>query len=160
LSEEDGLAHLIRRYLGGFGPALAADISSWAGVPVTRLRPVVERMTLRRFRDGDGGELVDLPRQPIPDPDVVAPIRFLPTWDATLLVHARRTGILPEEYRTAVFNTRNPQSLTTFLVDGAVAGAWRYQGEKVHLEPFAPIPRRYLRELKEEATGLTRFLSS
>jgi hypothetical protein len=160
LSEEDGLAHLIRRYLGGFGPASAADISSWAGVPVTRLKPVVERMTLRRFRDGDGGELVDLPRQPIPDPDVVPPIRFLPTWDATLLVHARRTGILPEGYRTTVFNTRNPQSLTTFLVDGAVAGAWRYQGGKVDLEPFAPIPRRYLRELKEEATGLTRFLSS
>ena len=40
-------------------------------------------------------ELVDLPRLALPDPDTPAPPRFLPTWDATLLVHARRTGILP-----------------------------------------------------------------
>jgi len=43
-------------------------------------------------------------------------------WDANLLVHARRSGILPEPYRPRIFNTRTPHSFPTFLVDGAVAG--------------------------------------
>ncbi len=158
VTEEEGLQHLVRRYLGGFGPAAIADISSWGGVPITTLRPVIDRMALRRFRDAEGGELLDLPRQPLPEPTSAAPPRFLPTWDATLLAHARRTQILPEEYRTVIFNTKNPQSLTTFLLDGAVAGIWRHDGAKVHLEPFAPIPRAYRRELEEEASRLSAFL--
>jgi hypothetical protein len=89
----------------------------------------------------------------------VAPVRFLPTWDATLLVHARRTQILPEEYRSIVFSTKNPQSVGTFLVDGAVAGAWRHEPGKVRLEPFAPLPRPARREVDQESDRLAAFLA-
>ena len=41
------------------------------------------------FGTEDGAELLDLPRLPIADPATPAPVRFLPVWDATLLVHAR-----------------------------------------------------------------------
>lgn len=159
ITEEEGLEHLVRRYLGGFGPATVGDISSWGGVPINTLKPVIERMALRRFRDATDGELVDLARQPIPSPETPAPVRFLPTWDATLLAHARRTQILPEQYRSTIFNTKNPQSLTTFLVDGAVAGIWRLVGDRVRLETFAPVPRVARRELEEEAARLAAFLS-
>ena len=121
-TEEEGIEHLVRRYLGGFGPASKNDLSSWCKVPLAKLAPVLERMPLRRFRDEQGKELLDLPRAPLPDPETPAPVRFLPTWDAVLLVHARRTGILPEEYRPRVFSTKTPHSVGTFLVDGAVAG--------------------------------------
>jgi hypothetical protein len=159
VTESAGLEHLVRRYLGGFGPAATGEIADWGGVPLTTLIPVIERMGLRRFRDSRGSELVDLPRQPIPDGDTPAPARFLPTWDATLLVHARRTQILPEEYRSAIFNTKNPRSVTTFLVDGVVAGAWRLEGGSIRLEPFAPLPRVARRALEEEASRLAVFLS-
>lgn len=159
VSEAEGLEHLVRRYLGGFGPATINDVSLWAGVPITTLKPVIEAMSLRRFRDREDEELLDLPRQPIPEAGVPAPVRFLPTWDATLLVHARRTQILPEEYRSAVFNNKNPHSVPTFLVDGAVAGSWRHEGGKVRLHPFAPLPRGIRRELEEEAKRLALFLS-
>ncbi len=91
-----------------------------------RSTPALERLRLRRFRDERGGELIDLPRAPLPPADTPAPVRFLPWWDAVLLVHARRTGVMPEEYRPIVFSTKNPPSVPTFLVDGRVAGAWRY----------------------------------
>ena len=55
-------------------------------------------------------------------------MRFLPTWDAVLLAHARRALILPEEHRPKIFHTKMPQSIGTFLVDGAVAGTWRPDG--------------------------------
>jgi hypothetical protein len=156
-TESEGQEHLVRRYLGGFGPAPLRDLADWAGLPVTTLRPVVERLELRRFRDEQGAELFDLPRAPLPDPDTPAPVRFLPTWDATLLAQARRTQILPERYRPRVFNTKTPHSLGTFLVDGAVAGTWRYEKGRVLLDPFDRIPRVSQSELEEEAERLAEF---
>ena len=153
----EGLEHLVRRYLGGFGPASVQDTASWAGLPVTTVRPVLERLGVRRFRDEQGQELFDLQRAPLPHPEAPAPPRFLPTWDATLLVHARRTQILPERYRSLVFNTKTPHSVPTFLVDGAVAGSWRYERGRVRLEPFDTLPRQARRELDEETERLEAF---
>jgi DNA glycosylase AlkZ-like len=159
VTEQEGAAHLVRRYLGGFGPASLDDVASWAGVPVTTLRPALERLELRRFFDEEERELLDLPGARLPSPDTPAPVRFLPTWDAILLVHARRTGVLPEEYRPVVFNDKNPPSVPTFLVDGRVAGAWRHTEGRIELEPYERLSRATWRELRREAARLARFLS-
>jgi hypothetical protein len=155
----EGLTLLVRRYLAAFGPAPKVDVADWAGVPVADIDAALARLNLRRFRDERDKELVDLPRAPLPDPDTPAPPRFLPVWDATLLVHARRTGILPEEYRPLVFNVKTPHSVNTFLVDGRVAGTWRYEKGKVKLEPLAPLPPNARRELDDEAKRLAAFHS-
>jgi hypothetical protein len=118
---------------------------------------VIERAKLRRFAAEDGAELLDLPRAPLPDPETPAPVRFLPTWDATLLVHARRTGILPEEHRPKVFNTKTPQSVSTFLVDGRVAGTWRYEKGKVKTEPFGRLDSAAKREVRQEGERLAEL---
>jgi len=127
LSQDHALEHLVRRYLGAFGPATASDVADWAGLKVAAIVPTLARLKLRRLLDEQGRELVDLPRAPLPHPDTPAPVRFLPTWDATLLVHCRGTAILPEEYRPRIFHVKAPHSFSTFLVDGAVAGTWRYE---------------------------------
>jgi Winged helix DNA-binding domain len=157
LSVEQAREHLVRRYLTGFGPAGRNDVADWAGLPPREIAPAVESLNLRRFQSEDGEELLDLPRAPLPDPDTPAPVRFLPTWDATLLVHARRTGILPEEHRPHVFNVKTPHSVSTFLVDGAVAGTWRYDQGRIELEPFGRLDRGTLRELRDEAERLAAF---
>jgi hypothetical protein len=84
-------------------------------------------------------------------------VRFLPVWDATLLVHARRTQILPEERRPHVFNARTPHSVNTFLFDGAVAGTWRFERGRVETEPFTRLDRAKQRALREEAERLAAF---
>jgi hypothetical protein len=81
-------------------------------------------------------------------------VRFLPTWDAMLLVHARRKGVLAEVHRPLVFNTRTPHSVNTFLVDGAVAGTWRYEKDRIQVEPFEPLTPSVRREVDEEAVRL------
>jgi hypothetical protein len=160
--EQAGLELLLRRYLGGFGPARLADAANWAGVDVPKMKAAAERMTLRRFRDEDGRELVDLPGAPLPDASTPTPIRLLPTWDATLLVHCRRARILPEEYRPLVFSTKVPHSVGTILVDGAVAGSWRAEasGGKAVLRytVFERISPAAERDLREEAAALVRFV--
>ena len=74
-----------------------------------------------------------------------------------LLVHARRTQVLPERYRDFVFDAKTPHSMSTFLVDGAVAGWWRHDGARIRLEPFEPLPRAVRRELEDESRGLAAF---
>jgi hypothetical protein len=153
----EALDVLIRRYLSGFGPATKNEIASWAGLPPKEIAPALGRLQLRTFRDEGGKNLVDLPRAPLPDRETPAPPRFLPTWDATLLAHARRTQILPEKYRARVFHVKVPQSVSTFLIDGQVAGTWRYEKDRVKVEPFHKLDRATRRELDEEAQRLAAF---
>lgn len=158
-SEGAGLELLLRRHLAAFGPSTLGDAARWAGVPVAAMLATAERIQLRRFRAEDDAELVDLPRARLPDPATPAPVRFLPTWDAILLAHARATGLLADEHRSLVFHTKNPQSVTTFLVDGAVAGTWRQEGERVVVDPFEPLPRPMRRQVAEEAERIAAFLA-
>jgi hypothetical protein len=145
--------HLVRRYLAGFGPASAKDIASFTGLPPLEVAAVLDRLELRRF----DGPLFDLPRASLPDPDTPAPPRFLPTWDATLLVHARRTGLLPEEHRAKIFGIKTPHSFPTFLVDGQVAGTWRYERGRIELAPFGRLDAADRRALKEEEERLAEL---
>jgi DNA glycosylase AlkZ-like len=155
--ERVALEHLIRRYLGGFGPAGPKDIAAFTGVPVPALAPALGRMRLRSFRDENGKELLDVPGAPLPPADTPAPVRFLPTWDAMLLVHARRAGILNEAYRKIIFSTKVPSSFPTFLVDGRVAGTWKYVDGGVTLDPFEPLSKPTRRALDDEAERLAAF---
>ena len=157
IEPDEALAHLVRRYLAAFGPASREDVAQWAGTTTRALVPALDRLALRRFRDEQGGELLDLPRAPLPGPERPAPVRFLPTWDAALLVHARRTGVLPEEYRSLIFPTKVPQSVGTFLVDGAVAGTWRFTVDRVRWESFARLDRATRAEVDDEAARLAAF---
>jgi Winged helix DNA-binding domain len=154
VTADEGLLLLIRRYLQGFGPGAPREIADWAGLKVQRVNEALERLELRHFRDETGGLLVDLPRAPLPSADTPAPARFLPTWDATLLVHARRTQMLPEEHRPKVFNTKTPQSVPTFTVNGQVEGTWQHDKGKITLSPFGRLSREARAEVQTEAERL------
>jgi hypothetical protein len=157
VGEDEARAHLLRRYLAGYGPASKKDIVAFTGLPLKDVEATLALLQVRTFRDEFGGDLFDVPRAPLPPADTPAPVRFLPTWDATLLVHARRTGILPEAHRPRVFNTRTPHSTNTFLVDGEVAGSWRFEKDRITLQPFAKLDRRTLKELEDEAERLAKL---
>ncbi len=150
------LDQLVTRYLTGFGPSSRAEIANWGGLGLRDVDPALERLDLRRFEAEDGTELLDLQDMPLPDPDTPAPVRFLPTWDAVLLAHARRALILPEEHRARIFNTRMPQSVGTFIVDGAVAGAWRPDGT---IEPFRTLTTTERQAVDAEAARLGEFIA-
>ena len=158
IDEAAAIVHLVRRYLAGFGPASRADVASWTGLQATALKPALEALDLRRFRDADGRELIDLPDAPLPDerrsPHPSASSRpGTPTCWST----RRRTGILPEAYRPRIFSTKTPHSFPTFLVDGAVAGTWRYEDGRVTLDPFEELPARQRRAVDEEAERLAAW---
>ena len=154
VAEDDGIEHLVRRYLGAFGPAPIRDIASWMGLKVGQMKHVVERMELAAHRDEGGKPLLDLPDAPLPDPETPAPPRFIGVWEAMLLVHARRTQVLPEPFRPLVFSTKTPHSVNTFLVDGQVAGSWRFEDDEIRLTPFRALTPAERSSVEEEADRL------
>jgi hypothetical protein len=156
-TEDEGLTHLVRAYLRGFGPAAWKDIASWAGLTVGAVRRGGEALELARYRDESGRELVDLRDAPLPDADTPAPVRFLPHWEAALLVHARRTGILPEEHRPRVFTSKNPFSVGTVIVDGRVIAGWSLREGRVEIDEYEPIPRKVRDEVEQERSALEAF---
>ena len=150
---------LVRRYLAAFGPATRADIADWSGLRIGDFAPALDALEpLRRFRDENGRELLDVQRAPLPAADTPAPVRFLPKWDNLLLAHADRRRVLPEELRKTVI-AKNGDVTQTFLVDGIVAGSWTAdKSGKIVLAPFAPLPRVARREVEAEAARLEAWL--
>jgi hypothetical protein len=149
---------LVGAYLGAFGPASRADVAEWSGLRVRDLEPALAALEpLRRFRDERGRELLDLPRAPTPPADSPAPVRFLPRFDNLVLSHADRTRVVSDEHRRTVIHGGGMVE-ATFLVDGFVAGIWRVEGERLRVEPFAPLPRVWRRAVEDEATRLEAWL--
>jgi winged helix DNA-binding protein len=152
-------AEVIRRYLTAFGPSAVRDIGQWSMMRATEIKASLAVLEpLRRFRDEQGRELFDVPRGALPDPDMPAPVRFLPKWDNVLLAWADRTRVLPEAYRKKVIRI-NGDVAQTFLVDGFVAGTWNVERGRVVTAPFAKLPRAVQREVRDEAEQLEAFLS-
>jgi hypothetical protein len=156
-TETDGLTHLVRSYLRAFGPAPWRDIAQWAGIFAADAKRGAEALDLVTYRDEQGRPLVDLPDQPLPDSDTPAPVRFVPHWDAVLLAHARRTGVLPEAHRSRIFSTKNPFSVGTVLVDGRVVAAWSYRDGRVVVEPYEPIAVEAADAVEAERAALEAF---
>ena len=152
-----GVELLIRRYVAGFGPATRDDIKAFTGLSLATIDEALDASRWKTY-GWEGPPLLDVPGGSVPDSEVPAPVRFLGTWDASLLVHCRRALILPEEFRDRIFHIKAPHSFNTFLVDGQVRGVWRQDGSHIELEPFQPIPRRFQRDLNEEKERLVRFL--
>ena len=157
LAQGDPLAQLMLRYLAAYGPASAADITTWSGL--TQLAPTLERLgsTLRRYRGDDGRLLFDLARTRLPDADTPAPARLLPGFDNLLLSHADRRRVLDEADRARVFSA-NGLIKPVVLVDGFVRASWqvaRVDGRAVvTIEPFVKLTAAQRDEIGAEAQRL------
>lgn len=147
---------LVLRYLAAFGPASVADVQNWSGL--TRLAEVIDRLRpgLCAERAEDGRELLDLPDGPRPDPDVPAPVRFLPQFDNVLLGHADRGRIVPAT-AAALFDARFHWS--PVLVDGMLRGSWRVDRTAGVLHVRAPrLSRAERAEVRAEGGALLGLL--
>jgi hypothetical protein len=150
---------VVLRYLAAFGPATVADAQAWSGL--TGLREVFDRLApqLHRFTTADGQELYDLPDAPRPDPETPAPPRFLPEYDNVVFSHHDRSRILDAGRRIPLPPGAGART-GTFLVDGRVAGTWRWEGGAIEVAPFAELDAASAAELEAEAARLAAFLAA
>lgn len=161
--EHAGRVHLVRRYLGAFGPATVADAAHWSGLSRAQLAAAIADLepSLRIFRDETGRELLDLRSAPLPVAETPAPVRFLARWDAALLGYAaaERKRILPDDVRKTVIRS-NGDVHPSVLVDGFVAGLWSF--DKKHglaVEPLRKLSRAERTAIDAEGERLAAFMA-
>lgn len=150
---DDAIRCLVRRYLGGFGPATIADFAQFSLQPMSVARPTFDAMRdeLVTHTTIDGHELFDLPDAPdLPDPDTPAPPRLMAMWDSTLLAYRNRSRIIPDDHRPHVIR-RNGDVLPTVLVDGRVAGVWNLGSDGIKIGALEPIDPDSWEALDNEA---------
>ena len=158
---------VVAAHLRAFGPAGADDVAAWTGHKPAPVRAAIDRLlpSLAVFADDRGRVLYDLPDAPRPDGDVPAPVRVLPWFDGVLLSLApsRRSRVLADEHRDAVYSRANLQVRPVFLVDGRVAGTWAVtvasRESVLTLQPFATLPKGTADALVAEAEPLVRVLA-
>ena len=150
---------IVLRYLGAFGPATVADVSTWSRL--TGLRDVLERLRPRlvTFRDERGRELFDLPEAPRPDPEAPAPARFLPEYDNLLLSHADGSRFVPDGIRERL-SSIGGLGLGGVLHDGMLVGLWRVEDGALVIRHGVPLAKRAQAAVRAEGRRLLRFLES
>jgi DNA glycosylase AlkZ-like len=150
---QESATRVVRAYLAAYGPATRDDIQQFTGFRMAQIDPGLDGL---REREG----YWDLPRAPRAAVDVAAPVRFLPAFDSIILAHRDRSRIVPPEYVDVVFNKRNATTKNTFTVDGFVAGAWRIEKKRLIVQPFAPLPAKWGREVDAEGERLLAWYLS
>jgi hypothetical protein len=156
VDREAALAELARRYLAGYGPATAADLAAWAGLPLRDARAGLG--SIAGDVDELGGGLVDLAgRAPAPDH---APPRLLPAFDPYVLGWKDRTFTVPAEHARRV-HPGGGVVRAVATVDGLAVATWsaRRRGERlaVDIEPFSPLGTTAVTALQTEAADVARF---
>ncbi|HWJ66474.1 MAG TPA: winged helix DNA-binding domain-containing protein [Nocardioides sp.] len=155
---EPDVPELVRRYLRAFGPATAADMTTWSGV--TRLAPVLAGMAdLVRHEGEDGRVLYDVEGAPVADEDAPAPVRLLGTYDNVWLSHAGRDRVTAPKRRNAWMGVSGAQSNALF-VDGWLEGLWRVENGRVVLgEILRPLSSAERAGLDEEIGRVEALLA-
>ena len=151
-------AALVRRYLAAFGPASAADLTTWSGVP--GMPAVLASMhDLVHHTDPAGRTLVDTGSGVLAEPDVPAPVRLLGVYDNLWLSHAGRDRVTDPAKRKRWMGVNGGVCATVF-VDGMLEGLWRSEaGRPVVVELFRSLTRQERSELDEELDRVTALLA-
>ena len=149
---------LVRRYLRAYGPATAADMTTWSRV--TRLGPVFASLRDELVEVGcdDGRTRYDVPGAPYADGEVPAPVRLLGGYDNVWLSHADRRHVLPDDVR-ARWTGPNGGAGNAVFVDGFMAGLWWHRDGRVELELFRDLTRAERADLDDEVSRVETLLS-
>jgi uncharacterized Fe-S cluster-containing radical SAM superfamily protein len=152
-TEVPALAELARRYLRGHGPADAADLASWSGLPLRDARAGLAAIAGELTRDG---ELVDLTGRP--DPPARLPARLLGAFDPYLMGWRERAFAVAPEHARRV-HPGGGIVRATAIANGRAVGTWTMRRGAVVVAPFAPLPAFVAAALERDAADVARFES-
>ncbi len=156
----DPMAELARRYLTGHGPAAAADLAAWSGLPLTQARAALDAVKGELYWwDSDHGPLATLDKRPPGKGD--SPVaRLLPRYDGYLLGWRDRDLVLDPVHVRAIHPGGGVLNAAV-VIDGVVRGSWRKRrgaAQAILVTPFAPLQREEIAAVEADVSDLGRFV--
>ena len=159
LDRDEALARLARRYLTGHGPARAADLAAWSGLPLREARTGLDALR------GDAEEVriagepaCRWPSEPV---DEDRTVRLVPAFDEYVLGYRGRDLALDGRFAGRV-QPGGGIVHPAVLAGGRIVGTWRQQrardGLTVIVQPFGRLRRGARGELAAEAADIGRFV--
>ena len=147
----DPLAELARRYFRAFGPATAADFTTWSGLPSgAAIKAIRDELTEVQFDGRRGWTLGTV--------EPVGGLRLLPMFDNYLIGYRDRAAMLDPARHPRVYVGGIIKA--TVVRDGRVIGIWRLdrsgRSTTIRITPFEPI--RQHDQLDRERADIERFL--
>ncbi|GAA4156233.1 winged helix DNA-binding domain-containing protein [Gryllotalpicola daejeonensis] len=133
VDRDEALERLVTRYLAGHGPATAADLVWWAGIPVSWVRRGADAARVGLLEVDGTSYLIDQASAPPPAPRGAL---LLPAFDEYLLGYQQRDLVLPPRYRDRVAPQRNGRFLPIVVSAGRIVGTWSDEGDTVRARPF------------------------
>jgi hypothetical protein len=147
----DPAAELARRYFRAFGPATAADFTTWSGLPSgAAIKAIRDELTEVQFDGRRGWTLGTV--------EPARGLRLLPMFDNYLLGYRDRTAMLDPTLHARVYVGGIIKA--TVVRDGRVIGIWRLDRSgrltTIRITPFEPISQHG--QLERERADIERFL--
>lgn len=154
-ARDRALGELARRYLAGHGPASAADLAIWAGLPLRDATAGLRRVASQL--EDSGGHRVDLRgRGPVARR---LPPRLLPAFDAFLLGWKDRAYAVPAERMNEI--RLGGMIRPVAIVDGVAVGSWSAPRSgrriRVDLDYWGEVGEEARAALAAEAADVERF---
>jgi Winged helix DNA-binding domain len=151
LAPTDPSAELARRYFRAFGPATAADFTTWSGLPSgAAIKAIRDELTEVEFEGRRGWTLGAV--------EPVKGLRLLPMFDNYLIGYRDRTAMLDPALHAKVYVGGIIKA--TVVRDGRVIGIWRLdrsgRSATIRITPFEPISQQD--QLERERADIERFL--
>lgn len=148
----DPMAELARRYFRAFGPATAADFTTWSGLPSgAAIKSIRDELTEVQFDGRRGWTLGEV--------EPVRGLRLLPMFDNYLIGYRYRSAMLDPGLHSLVYVGGIIKA--TVVCDGRVIGIWRLErsgrSATILITPFEPLSRRHRGQLEQERADIERF---
>lgn len=147
----DPMAELARRYFRAFGPATAADFTTWSGLPSGQaINAIRDELTEVEFDGRTGWTYGEV--------EPVGGLRLLPMFDNYLIGYRDRAAMLDPARHPVVYVGGIIKA--TVVRNGRVIGIWRLdrsgRSATIRITQFEPIRQRG--QLESERADIERFL--
>ncbi|WP_407892183.1 DNA glycosylase AlkZ-like family protein [Lacticaseibacillus sp. N501-2] len=151
------ITQLMPRYLAGFGPASINDFCKWAGLTLSRVKPLWQHAAQDWVDVGNGLFALDLPAT-TEFPEVVLTAGF----DAAMTGYADKNWLTDLTHQRQLW-TVNGILKPLVIINGAVVGTWHFkvQGKKMRatLNAWAPLTSAQIGKLTAKLQHVAQFLN-
>lgn len=156
IDPDEAIKQLMPRYLDGFGPASLADFCKWAGLSISRVRPLWQAASRDWLAVGEQ-RFVAHPPVATALPEVILTAGF----DAALTGYVDKTWLVDSTHQSQLW-TKNGILNPLVIVNGNVVGTWHFnvQGKRLMatLACWAKLSASQDEQIKAKLAHVAAFL--